>query len=294
VTDTTNPMLAATYKPGVTLRFPVLASPKIDGIRCRGINNQAMSRSMKPLPNRFLQSFFNNCYNLNGLDGELTVGEPNAPDCYNKTVSAIMSEDGEPQFVFRVFDYMNAGLFSHRLDYATDIAIKLNIPHVVPHRHQFIQSIDELITFEAECLALGYEGVMTRNPVGLYKSGRSTAKEQGLVKIKRFEDAEAVIIGLEELMHNGNEATTSELGYTKRSSHQENKQPTGTLGAFICRGINGDFAGVEFNVGTGFSATQRATYFDPVMIGEKITYKYFPVGVKDKPRHPVFKGFRHD
>ena len=28
-------------------------------------------------------------------------------------------------------------------------------------------------------------------------------------------------------------------------------------------------------------------------LNQIIKYKYFSVGVKDKPRHPVFQGFRH-
>lgn len=38
------------------VRYPVYVSPKLDGIRCIVINGIAMSRSMKPIPNRYIQS----------------------------------------------------------------------------------------------------------------------------------------------------------------------------------------------------------------------------------------------
>ena len=83
-----------------------LMSPKIDGIRCHieevnGVN-VAMSRANKPIPNRSLQKRIQH-FPL-GLDGELTVGEPCASDVFRKTTSALMSQDGEPDFRFNVFD----------------------------------------------------------------------------------------------------------------------------------------------------------------------------------------------
>ena len=37
------------------IRYPVLATPKLDGIRCLMVKGTAMSRSMKPIPNTFVQ-----------------------------------------------------------------------------------------------------------------------------------------------------------------------------------------------------------------------------------------------
>jgi len=78
----------------------------------------------------------------------------------------------------------------------SSIVIKL-LPRV-------INSAEELDAFEAACLRDGFEGVMLRSPSGRYKFGRSTLKENLLLKLKRFEDAEAQIIGFEELSHNAN------------------------------------------------------------------------------------------
>jgi len=51
-----------------------------------------------------------------------------------------------------------------------------------------------------------------------------------------------------------------------------------------------------FKVGSGFTDEQRNEVWVNASkyIGATITFKYFPHGVKDKPRSPIFKGFRVD
>jgi DNA ligase 1 len=96
-------------------------------------------------------------------------------------------------------------------------------------------------------------------------------------------------------MHNDNVATVDERGYTKRSSHQENKVGTDTLGALVVKGVNGPFEGVEFNIGTGFDDRLRKEIWSKrdYYLRSIVKYKFFAVGVKDAPRHPVFLGFRN-
>lgn len=96
------PMLAATVDLN-KVKFPCYVSPKLDGIRVLGINGKAMTRSMKEVPNLFVQSVFASGF-YDGLDGEIIVGPPNAPDVYRVTNSAVMSKGGEPDFTYHVFD----------------------------------------------------------------------------------------------------------------------------------------------------------------------------------------------
>ncbi|MEX3614478.1 MAG: hypothetical protein VB141_12185 [Burkholderia gladioli] len=51
------PMLAATLTKPELIKFPVWASPKIDGIRCVFFGGAAYSRSLKPIPNPVVQEF---------------------------------------------------------------------------------------------------------------------------------------------------------------------------------------------------------------------------------------------
>jgi len=164
---------------------------------------------------------------------------------------------------------------------------------VVLHEHKVIATSTELTEFEDKRVNAGYEGVICRSIDGRYKHGRSTLREGGMLKLKRFSDSEAIVIGIEELLHNANELEVSELGYADRSSHKDNKVPMGTMGALVARDVT---TGIVFNIGTGFDAAERQWFWDEkeALIESCliVKYKFFSVGVKDKPRHPVYLGLR--
>lgn len=279
------------------LRYPLLASPKLDGIRALCLYDRVVSRKILDIPNRHVQACLAHT-RLQGLDGELIVGAPTAEDVYRRTNSAVMSHDGEPHFTFYVFDYVRDPLlrYDRRMHDAVNIvggeAMKLRAGQahgtfdIRWHQQTWIEDREALDAFEAKCVAEGYEGIITRDPGAIYKYGRSTAKEQIMLKIKRFEDSEAEIVGIEEEMHNANEAQRDNLGRTKRSTAKAGKVGKGTMGALIVRDLK---TGVEFNIGSGFTAADRSAEWKP---GEIVKYRYFPVGVKDKPRHPVYHGRR--
>ena len=92
-------------------------------------------------------------------------------------------------------------------------------------------------------------------------------------------------------MSNQNEAGKDALGYTERSTHKAGMVPQNTLGALQVRDI---VTGVEFNIGSGFTAADRADIWANrhQMRGRLAKYKHFAIGVKEKPRFPVFLGFR--
>jgi DNA ligase-1 len=160
--------------------------------------------------------------------------------------------------------------------------------------HTFCENEEGLLEYEIRCLAKGFEGVMIRDPLGPYKFGRSTVREGWLLRVKRFQDAEGVVIGFEELMHNSNIAERDALGKMKRSSHKAGMVPMGMLGAILLRMPDG----VEVSCGTGFTEMQRRGFWRPgklkQLMGKTVKFKYQKHGTKDKPRHPVFLGFRED
>lgn len=266
-----------------TLKFPVLASPKLDGVRALVRGGLVLSRSLKPIPNRHVQLMYGRP-ELEGLDGELILGDPTHPEAYRRTVSAVMSIEGEPDVDFHVFDRWNR-------DYPyTEITLSYGL--TIPVFSTLIRTMEELEEYEVALLDKGYEGVMLRDPQSPYKFGRSTAKEGYLLKLKRFADSEAEIIGFEELLHNQNEATINETGHTERSTKQDGLLPADTLGALIVRDIH---SGVEFKIGTGFTAAERQKFWNlrAALRGALVKYQYFPTGSKEKPRFPSFQGFRH-
>ena len=265
----------------------VWLSAKLDGIRAIVKDGVVLSRSLKPIPNKHVQALFG-VPALNGYDEELIVGEPHSPTCYRDTNSGVMSVEGEPKVTFYVFDRWDMP----ELEYADRYRLVESIgPRVEIVPQHPVDGIRDVAALEEQHLALGYEGVMLRYSTGLgsyYKYGRSTAREGTLLKVKRFTDAEAVVIGVEEEMANMNEATTNALGRTERSSHAENKVGKGRLGALICQTPEG----ITFRIGTGFDAADRESLWGAALEGRFVKYKHFDVGAKTAPRFPVFLGWR--
>ena len=292
---TFKPLLAYTVKDADALRFPVLVSPKLDGIRCVIHNDQPVSRTLKLIPNRFIQAelgFYP------PFDGELMVGDPLDPAAFNKSTSGIMSRDGEPDFTYWVFDWIDPHdlhlPFTERLAIAKSrLSLEERWPwaRLVPHTQA--DDPEELLRLEAYYVGLGYEGVMVRAPWGTYKFGRSTEGQGLLGKVKRFEDTEGEIVGFEELMHNENEATINNLGYQERSTAQAGQVPGNTLGAL--RVSHPDFE-ETFGVGTGFTADERFTLWQirDTLKGQSVKFKHQPAGAKDRPRFPSYLGLRKD
>ena len=281
------PLLAYTVEDTSTLKYPLFASVKIDGIRCLVIDSVAYSRNMKPIKNEYVQKCIGKP-EYNGLDGELIVGDIFAKDCYRQTNSGVMSKDGEPDFKFYVFDRWDMGNFKFETRY-TNIP---KLPFVEIVSQWEMNSEGELLMFETELLEKGAEGVMVRSVDGIYKNGRSTAKDGILGKVKRFSDAEYRIVGFVERMHNANEATRNELGYIERSSHKDNLVGRGDLGALVLETADGQ----KFNCGTGFDDALRAEIWanKDAYIGRMAKVKSFLIGVKDLPRFPVFISFRDE
>ena len=286
------PLLACNCEDISKLKYPLLLSEKVDGIRMSVHNGVCMSRSMKPIPSATVQAKFGRP-EYEGYDGEIIYGDKNAKDVFNKSTRACMShqfpeELEEGQLTFYVFDKISALPYKDRW-----WSIKPDSQNqVVKLRNFLVNTPEEVQELEAGFLTQGAEGVMLRDPEGRYKQGRSTLKEGILLKVKQFVDEEATIIDFEEKMHNANEATVGELGQTKRSSHQENMIPCGTLGALV---VHSDKWG-SFKIGTGFNDEQRQEIWDnrDNYDGKLVKFKYFAVGIKTLPRFPTFMGIRHE
>ena len=284
---TIKPMLAATADMK-SLKYPLYASPKIDAVRGLVINGKLRSRSLKPIPNKYVSSLLSHSY-LNGLDGEIAVGSPRAKDVYRQTQSALSRIDGAPVFTFWVFDNFTIPNAAFQVRYANLRNISNSYVSILAHK--LIRSEKDLLAYEEQMLGVGYEGLILRDLHAPYKFGRSTVSEGGMLKLKRFVDSEAEIMEVVEEQENQNPATTSELGRTKRSSHKANKVPKGRAGALRVK--DGDMV---FDVGTGMNDKDKEWFWTnrKKAVGLTIKYKYFPLGMKDLPRHPVYLGPRDD
>lgn len=284
-------MLSATIKDIKQLKYPLLASPKLDGIRCIILNGKAVTRNLKPIPNKFIREFLEGIRELDGFDGEIMLGRGD----FNNVQSAVMSEDGEPQdFYYAVFDYHNdcALPYLDRLKRLSQYIEMLNNSRIRELPQYKVTKESEVLELEQEALADGYEGLMLRSGDAAYKFGRSTLREAKLMKLKRFEDDEAEIVSVEPLYENRNIATTNALGRTERSSHQGNLVAQKMVGALHVKLSNGN----EFAIGTGFDDITRKDLWARKndLIGKKIKFKYQELSADGIPRFPVFLGFRDE
>jgi DNA ligase-1 len=282
------PMLAPAIVDVNKLQFPLIASPKIDGIRCLIVNTQPMSRSMKPIPNVYIRQTLS-MPGFDGTDGELIIPQYN----FNQIQSEVMSFEGKPNFEYHVFDLHNqSSVFTERHKALCNLVKRIDLPYIKIVPQIVINNLEELLAYEKECLEAKYEGVMLRHPDSPYKYGRSTLNQAYLLKLKRFHDAEATIVGFTERMSNQNESFTNALGHTERSSAKEGLVPDNTLGSLQVETENG----VDFDVGSGFTQSERDDLWNKkeTLVGQLIKFKYQEIIEETgRPRFPVFLGFRH-
>jgi len=281
------PLLAGKFD-SEKAKFPYAATPKIDGIRFLMVGGAALTRSFKPIRNEYLQKILSS--NLpDGIDGELTSGST-FQEC-----SSIMRIKGEPDFKVWIFDFVNpkgeVKPYKERMDELRKFE-NFNIPSYEILFPTIVSNQEQIDHLMINNLNAGYEGLMLRDPNGIYKFGRSSVKENILLKIKEFMDDEAEIIAFREKMVNTNEGLKDNFGRTKRSSCQDGLKPSGTLGGFILRNSEG----LEFSCGSGLNDALRDEIWknQSKYLGKLVKYKYMSKGIKDLPRHPVFIGFRDE
>lgn len=287
-----SPILAAKKPVMENIKFPVFATPKIDGIRCIKVNGQALSRSFKPIPNHHIRKMIE-ALCPDGFDGEILCG-----DGFNDVQSMVMSREGTPDFTYLVFDYVKTSLdttYAGRLiDLNSEFSTNTNLLTFAKQLQPALaNNLDELNLIMEQHLAEGHEGTMIRTPSSPYKCGRASLKEGYLTALKCFVDDEAEVIGFQEQLENNNQKTEDAFGHSERSSHQANLVPKNTLGAFLVKHKDG----TEFKIGTGKGLTNelRKEIWEnkDKYLGKVVHYRYQPHGVKDKPRIPSWYGFRN-
>lgn len=290
------PMLACRAGDLATLRYPLIAQPKLDGIRCLVLPyGKAVTRALKPIPNEVTREVLEDYRQLRGLDGELIVRDART---FGETSSPVMTRHGRPHLDYVVFDDLflarDGASYYERLQRVRNRIhrpVQLGLVTVRRIDSWDVRELAAVEELEAQLLDEGYEGLILRDPSARYKNGRSTRLEQGLLKLKRFEDAEAEIIGVEPLYANANEAKCNALGLTERSSKKAGKRKLAKLGCLVVRDLK---TGVRFEIGTGFTDAQRRALWKQrtKLSGQLAKYRSQPHGKKDAPRFPVFLGLR--
>lgn len=264
------------------LNYPVIVSVKEDGYRCSIVDKMPKTRSGKEIANKHTHRTLRNL-NLPSLDGELVL---NNSKSFNSVQSAFGSHGGEPDFSYIVFDCFNHiyAPYEKRFAEAAEWVKNNDTGGIVQLARNFVANTPEEV-WELFHMALdnGDEGLIIRDPNGHYKFGRSTLKEGLMFKLKPREDAEAVIVSVNELMHNDDAGNSNKL---------ENMVPGNTMGSFTCKML----CGKQFNIGTGENLTKemRDLFWQQrdKLIGKPLTYTYHKLTQAGIPREPRIKGVR--
>lgn len=302
------PMLAEDFEES-KLHFPLGAQAKIDGVRGLNMLGKLTGRSLKTHKNKYTTSFYSRSC-LIGLDGELAAEYECHPDLCRITSSALSTIEGTPYTLWWLFDYVtfetkklsyeeryNALVEKVRGLYHIDNEVWQHL-RVIPM--QICHNLEELLAFENKCLEMGFEGVCIRRLDGKHKEGRSTVREGGLLRIKRFIESEALVLSIEEGEENCNDAQVNELGKQFRSSHKSNMMPNGQLGSMTCQVLKDVFDPVTkvkvlskdqiITVSPGnIPHDMRKLYWEhpELIVHHVVKFKFFPKGIKDKPRFPT-------
>jgi len=289
------PALCPNEKTDLTqVKFPLLASRKMDGIRTVFFGGLMLSRSLKKIPNKQLQEKFQNLKDFSEknnviLDGEI-YGEKMT---FQEITSVVMSDNKEvPEklkfFCFDAIINKNPNMpFSERSEYIKN----LKLDNLVIVKQTEVTSKEEVTNMFEGALEDGYEGLILKSLSGRYKFGRYTYASGDAYKCKPFLTFDAKVIAVEERFDNLNESQTNELGRSFKRDTLDAKKSTNIAACFVVNHNNFE----QKVVITGTEAFRSEIWKNKKdYIGRTIEFKGMLLGSVDKIRHPVFLRFRED
>ncbi|MFK8067638.1 MAG: DNA ligase [Gammaproteobacteria bacterium] len=232
-------------------------SEKLDGVRACWNGKDLISRQ----GNRFnAPAWFTKKFPKQKLDGELWIKRGTFEQLIS-TVKKHQPIDSEWQKVkYMIFDLPDSGkIFTDRLVELKLLINPLKLPQLQLIKQSRVTSHAELQTKLQSVIKQGAEGLMLHRDDSLYRAGRSS----DLLKVKTFQDAEAIVI-----------------------AHLPGKgKYKGMLGALLVEMPDGK----RFKIGSGFKDKERK---NPPEIGSWITYKYFGLSRKGIPKFASFLRIR--
>ena len=260
------PMLAHERSKYEKLLFtvPTYVSRKYDGVRIILDGNGTLtSRNGKPVvscPHLSIRGFL--------LDGE--AYNHLYKEDFNKIISLVRKtkpnqedlEESAEKIEYHIYDYPEVNAkFSTRYEFLKNAFETCSFPSYFKLVKAYqVHSLEEIEKYHEQFLSEGYEGTMIRLDLGNYENKRS----KQLLKYKNFQDAEFLILDVEE-------------GLGNRS---------GMAGKLLCKIGNNSF-GCSMT-GTQEFMTQVLKDKDKV-IGLEATVKFFQLTPDGIPRFPTLK-----
>ena len=251
-------MLANIYSEGINLD-EYWVSEKYDGVRALWNGKQLVSRSghFYHAPKWFTKDFPEK-----KLDGELWIKRQSFELLVSTVRDKTPDDNAWRKVKFMVFDLPDTPLiFSERIPCMKRVVEDLKIPWLQVVNQWKVSSHSELMKQLNSFVKAGAEGLMLHRGASFYKGKRNN----DLLKLKLYEDAEAVVI-----------------------KHLPGKgKYQNMLGALLLQMPSGK----KFKIGTGFTDNDRK---NAPSIGKTVTYQYRGLTKNGIPRFASFLRVRED
>jgi DNA ligase-1 len=293
------PMLAPNEKVDLsTLNYPLLASTKLDGIRCIFYKGQILSRSLKQIQCQQLRERLEPLRQFSELNQVIFDGEIYSPkltfqQITHFTMTRDLGDEELPEHLrFYCFDMLDG--FDRPFEIRNDVmegTIGMYNHIAYPVKQKEVNSEKEITTYFEEVLSQDYEGLILRDPKSFYKFGRGTIKEGIIFKVKPFLDFDGQIIDVIQAteVNEDAEKKINELGRSVTSKKKGERHTIDKASAFMVK-----YEGKDLKVVLSMTDEEKEEVWKnrDSYLGKWISYKGMLVGSKDVPRHPVMLRFR--
>ena len=281
------------------IRWPMYASKKLDGIRCLIWGGRLLTRSLKPQPNQNLKEHLRPLIDTCLRQGIVLEGELYSHSHTFAEHSSILRSKDKPVpkgMQFMIFDGMP---FEQWNSCPLEFFERMDVVQSKILYSEWWDHVEQFQVFDAEdaqnhldfWLSEGYEGLMLRSPRGLYKHGRTTAREGTFFKFKQWTQSQATIIGFtsrREMVEgaSGSRGLTP-TGKLERIHQKHLFQPTDAIGAVVLSSTN-ETENIQFKA--TFARGHKPETFGLTwenhqdFIGLKAKFRYQPQGTKNLPR----------
>lgn len=248
--------------------WPVITQPKLDGVRCR--LSDFKHRLLLSSTGQVIHSVphIAELVRVLGLDrildGELYCHGLDFEDINSIVSRTVNLHEDYKKIEYHVFDYIDSSIKqAQRMIELANWKIPKVVTSIKIVPSKLACSFDQVFDQYQQYLEEGYEGIIVRSIDGTYVERRST----NVMKFKPKKSDSYRIVGYQEEV-------------------DKNGEPKGTLGALVCD----DTCGGTFNVGSGFTAHQRKTYWKvkDQLVDTWVFIEYQHITKEQKPRFPIF------
>lgn len=286
------------------LPLPLIASYKLDGIRCIFKDGNMYSCSLKNIPNEKLHERFALLKGFSKDNDIILDGELYAPSIPFNELSGVcrrLSSELPDDLSFYCFDVLASDNFGPMWQESFKIRKKrlfcmqdeLGSEYFKVVDQVYLETPERVVSYFNEAVDFGCDGLILRDPEGQYKYGRSTLKEGLIFKLKPYQSIDVKIIGFVQAtkVNSKAEKKINELGRSVTSKKKDDRILIDKAACFKVM-----YQGKELKVSIALPDKEKEYIWknQEEFLNRTIQYKGLIVGSKERPRHATFERYRDD